>query len=124
MGWTWSLGLALISRILRRRCRRVSQRPPRPATRISTVPIFRLSVGVHALAATRQNYLISSPKWASTSPFTRFRFTEGGSPPRKLLSSRPATARSVLLDLIQNISHKAEKIAGDNGLDLVDVELF
>ena len=28
------------------------------------------------------------------------------------------------MDLIQNISHKAEKIAGDNGLDLVDVELF
>jgi ribosome maturation factor RimP len=28
------------------------------------------------------------------------------------------------LDLIQNISHKAEKIATDNGLDLVDVELF
>jgi ribosome maturation factor RimP len=28
------------------------------------------------------------------------------------------------LDLIQNISEKAERIAGANGLDLVDVELF
>ena len=28
------------------------------------------------------------------------------------------------MDLIQNISEKAEKIAGDSGLDLVDVELF
>jgi ribosome maturation factor RimP len=29
-----------------------------------------------------------------------------------------------ILDLIQNISEKAERIAGANGLDLVDVELF
>lgn len=28
------------------------------------------------------------------------------------------------MDLIQNISEKAERIAGANGLDLVDVELF
>lgn len=28
------------------------------------------------------------------------------------------------MDIIQNISSKAEKIAGANGLDLVDVELF
>lgn len=28
------------------------------------------------------------------------------------------------MDLIRNISEKAEKIAGDSGLDLVDVELF